>query len=109
MRCRCDCISDFERAFYKALAYSMVTEYFIFRKDVTYVFGPFSFTRTLEEHVEIPKNYCDNYEYESVSCLKRCINLVDRGYHNDHFTEERIQMARERIANYQMVRNEVWE
>lgn len=58
--------------------------------------------------VHIPKSYQDNYEEKKIACMKEVLSLIDKGY-SSPVTQETEEEWREKIAEYQMNKNEVWE
>ena len=106
--CRCYCQHDYDSMalWVSALNDVLTDRYLIFRKPaVRYWF----FNTFDKKMVRVPKYYEENYRENRISFLKECITLIDQGYKNQEFTDDRIEQSREIIREYQLERNEVWE
>lgn len=92
-----------------ALRDVMTDHYLIFRKQEMRRLLWFWYSKNIETYVRVPKHYEDDYQEKVITFLKEVVSLVDRGYYHPYFDDQDIENAKQKIAQYQMQKNMVWE
>ena len=107
--CYCQRDVDSMAIFGAALRDVLTDRYLIFRKQEMRKILWFWYSKDIEINLRVPKHYEDNYREKIITFLKEGISLSDRGFYNPYFDDQNLEKAKQRVAEYQMQKNKVWE